>query len=104
MITHHTNAGGTNPVCELCDWIGKEIPSQQEIEKLPTVKETFLKTFNELHSKFILGQLSPKDYPNARTKLVARELKIEDKNEPGDGWVLLWKTLDKQLKELYKFS
>jgi len=104
VIGHHTDDGGTDPVCELCDWIGNDIPLPHEIEKLPTVKENHLTTLGRVYSKFILGQMSPKDYPNDRTKLVARGLKIELKNEPGDGWVFLWKSLDKQLNELYGFS
>lgn len=104
VIGHHTDDGGTDPVCELCDWIGKEIPSPQEIEKLPTVKETNLTSLNRIHSKFILGQLSPKDYPNAKTNLVAKGLILEQKNEPGGGWVFLWKSLDQQLEETYQFK
>jgi hypothetical protein len=104
VIGHHTDDGGTHPVCELCDWIGKEIPSLQEIEKLPTVKENHPTTLDRVYSKFILGQLSPKDYPNNRTNLVAKRLHIELKNEPGGGWVFLWKSLDRQLNELYGFS
>lgn len=104
VIDHHTDKGGTDPVCELCDWKGKEIPSIQEIEKLPTVKETFSTTLGRVHSKFILGQLSLKDYPNNRTKIIAKKLKFELKDEPGGGWVFLWETLDKQLYKMYGVS
>jgi hypothetical protein len=105
VIGHHTDDGGTDPVCEICDWFGKDIPQPQEIEKLKVIKEKVEDTiFNRKYSKIILGQLSKKDYPNPRTTIVAKGLNIKSNNEAGGGWVFLWKSLDKQLLEHYGIS
>lgn len=35
VIGHHTDKGGTYPVCELLDWTGDEIPSPDVLRSLP---------------------------------------------------------------------
>jgi hypothetical protein len=36
VIDHHTDQGGTYPVCEILDWVGKEIPSRNVLKVTAT--------------------------------------------------------------------
>ncbi|MDF2679107.1 MAG: hypothetical protein K0R47_297 [Brevibacillus sp.] len=93
VIGHHEDAGGIDPICEVCDWIGQQIPPKEDLESLPFI------TGKWGVSQFILGQLSKKEYPNHRTQLVAKGTR------PHQQWrnpsVFLWRTLDRQFEEQF---
>lgn len=38
VVGHHTDRGGTYPVCKIVDWVGKEIPSKEVLEAADTKK------------------------------------------------------------------
>ncbi len=38
VVGHHTDRGGTYPVCKIVDWIGKEIPSEEMLKIAHTRK------------------------------------------------------------------
>ncbi len=105
VIDHHTDNGGTFPICEICDWIGKEIPQPDEIEKFDVIKEKVRQTvFDKEYETIIFLQHSKKEYPNTRTLIVARGLNIQPKNTRFGGLAFSWKNLDEELLEHYGLS
>lgn len=99
VIGHHTDAGGITPICELCKWVGTEIPSNEEIGVL---KYLSCGQSNHPYTQFFLGQLKKKEYPNERTQLVAKGVRVHQK--PYQPVIFLWGTLDEQLQKLFDLS
>ena len=40
VIGHHTDKGGTAPICELLDWVGDDVPSESQLRVINIRKRT----------------------------------------------------------------
>jgi hypothetical protein len=88
-----TDKGGTAPIVNLCDWIGIDAPGPKAIEKLPSYIGDWRWT------EFIfLGQVTAREYPADRTKLLASGLSVSPACLPYH--VELWRMLDSALEPL----
>jgi hypothetical protein len=88
VIGCHTDKGGTSPVCEMLDWSGTELPSEQVV-----------KTSIGKGKQFMLGRLKEKELPVERVTRLG--VKSESNRTPGGYTVLLWSRLDQQLRDYF---
>lgn len=95
-IGHHTDKGGTGPICELLDWKGDQIPNS--LESLGIRTGSGVRPITQ----FLIGRTRAKERPNDRLRLLGINLKPSQ--NPGGFTVLLWKWFDKTLKEEFGFG
>jgi hypothetical protein len=88
VIGFHTDKGGTSPVCEMLDWYGTELPSEQVV-----------KTIKGKGQQFMLGRLKEKELPVERVTRLG--VKTESNRKPDSYTVLLWSHLDQQLRDVF---
>lgn len=85
------------PLFEICDWIGKEIPSKEQINQLELKKETFADGSQELN-KLAIYPAGKRDNPIKRIKVIAEDITIKlDSESPYT--LLTWKELDEYLAQ-----
>ncbi len=89
-IGHHTDKGGTGPICELLDWSGEQLP------------ESF-SSFDILKSRgasqFLIGRTSARERPDHRLQVLG--VNMTPAQKPAGFTVTLWRWLDKTLKERF---
>lgn len=95
-IGHHTDKGGTGPICELLDWRGDQIPNS--LETLGIRMGSGVRPITQ----FLIGRTRAKERPNDRLRLLGVNLKPSQ--DPGGFTVLLWRWFDKTLKEEFGFG
>jgi hypothetical protein len=88
VIGCHSDKGGTSPVCEMLDWSGTELPSEEVV-----------KTSIGKGKQFMLGRLKEKELPVERVTRLG--VKSESNRTPGGYTVLLWSRLDQQLRDYF---
>jgi hypothetical protein len=86
VIGHHTDQGGTSPVCELLDWSGTELPSKGAVRKLKGKGPPFM-----------LTRLKEKDLPVERVTRLG--VKSQSKQKADDYTILIWSHLEDALRE-----
>jgi hypothetical protein len=86
VIGFHTDKGGTSPVCEMLDWAGAELPSEEVVKGLMGKGK-----------QFMLGRLKEKELPVER--IIRLGVNSESNRKPGGYTVLLWSRLDQQLRD-----
>ena len=79
VIGHHTDKGGTSPICELLDWIGESLPNESRL-KTVGIRQT-----NEARpvTQFMLGGIKAKERPGL-TACAALELARNPLKRPVD--------------------
>lgn len=83
------------PFFEICDWIGKEIPSKDQIDLLDLRKETHADG-EQLFDKLAIYPAGKRDDPAKRIKVIAENVSI--KLEARTPYTLItWKELDEYL-------
>lgn len=95
VIGHHTDRGGTYPVCELLDWSGEAIPSREALQ-MAEVKRSRPDYKHTITQLMIVGI---KKKAAARLEELGMRLKPAQKH--GASSVVHWKYLDKFLKEWF---
>lgn len=90
-IGHHSDNGGTGPICELLDWSGEEIA--KSFESFDIRKSRGARPITQ----FLIGRTRAKERPEDRLQYLGVNLKPSQK--PGGFRVLLWRWLDKTLQE-----
>jgi hypothetical protein len=98
VIGHHTDKGGTMPVCELLEWTGSALPDETGLPHLrvrPSIG-------NWNCGKFMIGRTSPKQLPAERVRRLG--IFQEPVNGPGGCYVFLWTELDHQLKDFFDIA
>jgi hypothetical protein len=104
VIDFHADKGGTSPIFEMLDWVGKEIPPQEVLQGLP-VRRTDPNSMdrpNEL-IRFMIGRTREKELPIERVRRLGIKLAPVQKRPQGRGsivWpvrVYLWRFLDASL-------
>jgi hypothetical protein len=90
-IGHHSDKGGTCPVCELLDWTGEKMPQS-------------FKSFDVRESRgatpitqFMIGRTRAKERPDDRLHVL--DVNMTPTQKPSGYTVLLWRWFDKTLKE-----
>lgn len=92
LVDVFTDKGGTYPYFKVCDWIGFQIPKDEDINKLPIVRqEPYLG----------IGMISAREYPKDRISLIAKNTDIKSNCR---GLFTLWRYLDNHLEEKYGFK
>jgi hypothetical protein len=100
VIGHHTDKGGTAPVCELLDWVGDQIPSKEVLDRLP-VKDS-LKRYRPVSrfdpvGQLMIGAISSREFPRDRVNRL--DSFSTPSARPGGFTVMLWRFLDRHLKD-----
>ena len=90
-IGHHSDKGGTSPICELLDWSGEQIP--KSFESFDVRKGRGARPITQ----FLIGGTRAKERPDDRLRYLGVNTRPSQK--PGQFTVLLWRWFDKTLKE-----
>jgi hypothetical protein len=90
-IGHHSDKGGTAPICELLDWSGEQLPSS--FESFDLRKGQGARPITQ----FMIGRTRLKERPDDRLQVLDVNLKPAQKT--GGFTVFLWRWFDKSLKE-----
>jgi hypothetical protein len=99
VIGHHTDKGGTSPICELLDWIGKKPPARLRLRFL-SIRKTDSKAWSK--PQFMLGRIKALQRPDDR--LMPLGINLKPSQTPGSFVVLNWKQFDQTLKETFGFE
>lgn len=87
------------PLFEICDWMGKEVPSKEQINQLGLKKETFENGSQELN-KLALFPAGKRDDPSKRIRVIAEDVRIKlDMETPYT--LLTWRELDEYLEKYH---
>jgi len=95
VIGHHTDRGGTSPVCELLDWVGHDVPDGSTLNSLD-IRRTGGK---HSVSQFMLGRIKAKERPDDRLQRLG--INSQPTQEPQFYTVLPWKWFDRTLQEWF---
>jgi hypothetical protein len=95
VIGHHTDRGGTYPVCELLDWSGDAIPSA-EVLQMTGVKQSRPDYKHTITQLMIVGIKK-----KAAARLEELGISLKPAQKRGASSVVHWKYLDKFLKEWF---
>jgi hypothetical protein len=91
--------GNRYPLFEICDWMGKEIPSKEQINQFSLKKETFENGKQKLN-KLAIFPAGKRDDPTKRIKVIAEDVRIKlDMETPYT--LLTWKELDEYLTKYH---
>lgn len=97
VIGHHTDKGGRFAVCELLNWVGESLPSQQLIAQLQITTENTTRGFSQF-----LFQAPRKKKDQARVVRIG--FSTTPRQTPGGYTALVWPYVDNQLKEIFGLS
>jgi len=93
VVSLHKDKGGTSPNCELIDWVGTEIPSQDELFALPAMRSAETKGFPA--HKFMLFR--KKKQVDERIRLL--DFMLLPEIIKGPVVAVQWEKLDSHLKK-----
>jgi hypothetical protein len=94
VLLHVVGEFGPSPVLAILDWVGKEIPSADQIKELP------LKMYQGTNDPYLVAVMSrnKKDFPADRITQLAIRRKPHQRRITGGYGAYLWKDLDADLK------
>jgi hypothetical protein len=75
VIGYHIDKGGKDPVCEMLDWLGTEIPSKMFLAQLG------IKHGGDHTTQFFVGGNSKREFPKDRVVCLNIKLKPSQKSE-----------------------
>jgi len=90
-IGHHSDKGGTGPICELLDWSGERIP--QSFQSFDVRKSRGARPITQ----FLIGRTRAKERPDNRLQYLG--VNTTPAQKPAGFTVLLWRWFDKTLKD-----
>jgi hypothetical protein len=93
VIGFHTDKGGTSPICELLDWVGREVPSEMVLRGVGVRAE------RHGNCQFVLGRLRENELPSDRVRRL--RVRLRPAQKPGGFLVFLWRCLDQLLEDTY---
>ena len=96
VIGYHIDKGGKDPVCEMLDWLGTEIPSKLVLAQLG-IKHGGIHT-----SQFLVGAVSKREFPKDRVERL--NIKLKPSQKSGGFSVYLWGYLDMFLEKDFGLS
>jgi len=93
VIGHHTDKGGTAPICELLDWVGNDVPGESQLRVI-NIRKT-----NEPRpiTQWMISSAKAKERPDDRLRHLG--INHQPSQRPGGFTVILWRWLDRILKE-----
>jgi hypothetical protein len=92
-IGHHSDKGGTGPICKLLDWSGEQIPesfSCFDVRESRGVRPI---------TQFLIGRTRANERPDDRLRVLG--INMTPAQKPAGFTVLLWRWFDKTLKEKF---
>ncbi|HZD75885.1 MAG TPA: hypothetical protein VE218_02700, partial [Acidobacteriaceae bacterium] len=92
-IGHHSDKGGTSPICELLDWNGEHLP--RSFESFGVLKSSGIRPMTQ----FMIGRVRAKERPEERLQHLG--VNISPSQKPHQYTVLLWRWFDKTLREKF---
>jgi len=95
VVGHHEDKGGRIAVIEVLNWIGEEIPSHEEIDKLDFLRAQ--RPYQHLTQFFLLEPRTKKD----KLRLRRLGLKSPPRQKCGGFSGLVWKYVDDQLEKFF---
>jgi len=98
VIGHHTDRGGTSPICELLDWVGDELPNELQLKTLGIRKTTAVRPMTQ----FMLGGTKATERPENRLQRLG--ISTKPSQTPGQFTVLLWRRFDRVLREYFDIT
>ncbi|MGA3324209.1 MAG: hypothetical protein ABSF45_07030 [Terriglobia bacterium] len=90
-IGHHSDKGGTGPICEVLNWSGEHVP--QSYQSFDVRKSSGAKPITQ----FLIGRTRAKERPDERLQVLG--VNMTPAQKPAGFTVLLWRWFDKTLKE-----
>jgi hypothetical protein len=90
-IGHHSDMGGTCPICELLDWSGEQIP--KSFKSLDVRKGRGVRPITQI----MIGRTQANERPDDRLQHLG--VKTKPSQKPADCTATLWRWLDKTLRE-----
>jgi hypothetical protein len=111
VIEHHSDKGGTCPICELLDWIGDKLPPPEDIAALPLRKTgpRALTSRPDEVIRFAIGRIREKELPKDRVRRLGIKSEPIQKRPQGarrNVWPVrfyLWRNLDASLERDFDF-
>ena len=94
VIGHHTDKGGRFAVCELLNWVGEALPTQELIAELKIAKENTPRGL----SQFVFQEPRKK---KERERVVRMGYSTTPQQILGGYTLLVWPHVDNQLKEIF---
>ena len=94
VIGHHTDRGGTAPICELLDWVGDKLP--QKLVTLGVRRGAESRPGHPL-TRLMIGRVRANERPDDRLCQIGVNFKPSQK--PSQYTVTLWRLLDAVLKK-----
>ena len=94
-IGHHSDKGGRFAVCELLDWIGKELPPENAVSELP------IKLPPAPHTAVAQFMLAEARKKQDQARLQRLDIVSTPTQKPGSFLVLAWPKLDRILEEWF---
>jgi hypothetical protein len=98
VIGHHTDKGGTSPVCELLDWVGDILPNTSQLKTIGIRKTSQARPMTQ----FMLGGTRAKERPDERLRQLG--ISVKPSQTPIQFTVLLWRWFDDVLKERFDIA
>jgi hypothetical protein len=95
-IGHHSDMGGTSPICELLDWSGEQLP--KSFKSLDVRKGLGARPITQ----FLIGRTQANERPDDRLQHLGVNMKPSQK--PAGWQAVLWKWFDKTLIEEFGFE
>ena len=92
-IGHHTDKGGTCPVCDLLDWTGEQLPSSFESFDIRKSNRRGPQPLTQ----FMIGRTGAKERPDNRLQVLGVKMKPAQRSNLCV--CFLWRWFDKALKE-----
>jgi hypothetical protein len=96
VIGHHTDRGGTSPVFEMLDWVGKEPPSKATVARCRVKRG--MPPYQHI-GQFCVGRLLERELPANRVQRL--EFRGKPEQKLGEYAALRWRTLDAQLQMIF---
>ncbi|GKV70139.1 hypothetical protein NCCP2716_26370 [Sporosarcina sp. NCCP-2716] len=94
--------GDRYPLFEICDWIGKEIPSKTQIDDLKMKNWTWDNGVQEV-KRVAVVPAGKRDNPKKRIKVEEEGVELSEVQQKSYT-LCTWKDLDENLKEFYHFE
>ncbi|MBL8215442.1 MAG: hypothetical protein JNK87_32275 [Bryobacterales bacterium] len=102
MLGCHTDRGGSTPVVEVLDWVGAELPPPEVLHRCAVrTSDSGPGThgYPETVTQLFLGRMSERQLPVKRVACL--RVTSEPTQEVGGFAVVMWRTLDTDLREVF---
>jgi len=98
VIGHHTDKGGTSPICELLDWVGDSLPDLSQLKAIGIRKATQPPPLTQ----FMLAGVNATKRTHGRLQQLG--ICLKPAQSPGQFTVLHWRWFDRVLQERFDIS